>query len=161
MRDTDARPTLQQLRLIVMAMGAGVIIFGLIVILLVARERVNTDADLARPLLAALGALAVVEIVAYVVLRKLLMGSMRRRWLGQAVEDVPAEELTRGFQALTLIGAALAEGLSLFGLVVVLVTGTWPAIVATVAGLLALALAMPTRDKLNRFAANVTGQHWG
>jgi hypothetical protein len=161
MANDKLHPNVQNLRLMIPAMAMGVIIFAAIVIFLVAGWRMNTDPTLENPLLLALAALAVMEIVVYVVMRKVITGNLRRRWLGHAAEDVPADELAKCFQTLTLVGAALAEGLSLFGIVTLLITGNWLAIAAPAVGLLLIALHFPTRDKFNRFAGNATGQHWG
>ena len=161
MNNHDMPPNLQNLRLIIPAMAMGVIIFAAIVIFLIAGGRVNTDREPANLLLLVLAALAVMELAAYVVVRKVIAGNLRRQWLGHAVEDVPPEELAKWFQTLTLVGAALAEGLSLFGLVILLITGNWLAIVAPAIGLLLIARHFPTRDKFNRFAGSITGQHWG
>ncbi|MFQ5807112.1 MAG: hypothetical protein ACE5I3_11750, partial [Phycisphaerae bacterium] len=100
------------------------------------------------------------EIPAYALLRTAIMGNLRRTWDGRASDEVPKEELAKGFNLLTIIGGALAEGLSLFGLVILLVSGNWLAVAAPVIGLLLLAAQLPTRDRFNRFAGNVTGQHW-
>lgn len=160
MRRDEMPASLQNLRLIIPAMAMGMILFAAIVIFLITSGRMDTDPEPANLLLLVLAALAVAELAAYVVIRKVITGNLRRRWLGHAVEDVPPEELLKWFQTLTLVGAAMAEGLSLFGLVILLVTGNWPAIVAPAIGLLLIALHFPTRDKLNRFAGSVTGQHW-
>ncbi|MBU0617697.1 MAG: hypothetical protein KKI02_08260 [Planctomycetes bacterium] len=160
MNNDDMPPNLQNLRLIIPAMAMGVILFAAIVIFLITGGSMSTNPELANVLLFTLVALAVMELAAYVVVRKVITGNLRRRWLGHAVEDVPPEELLKWFQTLTLVGAAMAEGLSLFGLVILLVTGNWLAIVAPAIGLLLIARHFPTRDKLNRFGGNVTGQHW-
>jgi len=160
MRSDEMPASLQNLRLIIPAMAMGVIVFAAIVVFLITSGGMNTDPEPANLLLLVLAALAVMELAAYVVIRKVMMGNLRRRWVGRPVEDVPPEELARGFQTLTLVGAALAEGFSLFGLVILLVTGNWLAIAASAIGLLLIALHFPTRDKLSRFAGNVTGQHW-
>jgi hypothetical protein len=153
-------PSLRQLRLIIPAMAMGVILFAAVVVFLVTSGSITADAALANVLLLALTALAAAELVGYLIARKALTGRLRQQWLGHAAEDVPPHELARAFQALTLIGAAMAEGLSLFGLVIVLVTGSWPAIVAPAIGLLLIALLFPTPDKFSRFAGSITGQPW-
>jgi len=161
MNNDHMPPNLQNLRLIIPAMAMGVIIFAAIVIFLITGGSMSTDPEPANLLLLVLAAFAVTELAAYVVVRKVVAGNLRRRWLGRAVEDVPSEELVKWFQTLTLVGAALAEGLSLFGLVILLITGNWLAIAAPAIGLLLIARNFPTRDKFNRFAGSITGQHWG
>ena len=66
-------------------------------------------------------------------------------------------QLASRFVQLTIIGAAQAEGISLFGLVVYLVTGVQWTLVVPVLGLLLLAVLFPTRDRFRAFAARVTG----
>lgn len=161
MTDDKLHPELQSMRVVVSAMAVGVIMFAAIVVFLIASGRMTGDPTLQNPLLLALLAVAVMEIVAYVVVRKLITDKLRRRWLSQETEELPADDPAKSYQAITLIGAAMAEGWSLFGLVVLLITGNWLAIAAPAIGVVLIALHFPTRDKCNRFAGNVTGQHWG
>jgi hypothetical protein len=61
---------------------------------------------------------------------------------------------------LTLIGCAMAEGASLFGIVALLITGHWLAIVVPALGLALLGLQFPTRAKFSSFADAVTRSSW-
>jgi hypothetical protein len=149
------------LRTIIVAMLAGVVGFGTIAVILVVGGYAGTQPQLATMMLAALGGLAVVELVGYTVVRAGITGNTRRSCQGQGPDLAPSEELLKGFQTITLIGAAMAEGLSLFGIVVLLVTGVWLALAAPAVGVVLIALQTPSRDKFNRFAGSVTGQHWG
>jgi hypothetical protein len=161
MNNDDMPPNLRHLRLIIPAMAMGVILFAAIVIFLISSGSINTDPQAANVLFLLLAAFAVIELAAYVVIRRVITGKLRRRWVDHAVEDSPPEGLAQAFQALSLVGPAMAEGLSLLGLVILLITGNWLAIVAPAIGLLLIAFLFPKRDKFNRFAANITGQHWG
>ena len=161
MNDEDTPLYLRRLRLIILAMTMGVIVFAAIVIYLITFGGMSTRPDLANVLLAALVAQAALEIVLYFVARKLINDWLRQRQSGQAGDSVAPSDLVRAFFTISLIVAGLAEGLSLFGLVILMLTGNWLAIVAPAIGLLLIALRFPSNDKFNRFAASVTGQHWG
>jgi hypothetical protein len=161
MGNDDRLPQLRLLRLIIPAMALGVIFFAAIVIFLITGGRMSTKPELAHVMRFTLVALAALELAAYVVIRKVVTGKLRQKWSGRAVHDAPPEELAQAFLVLSLAGAAMAEGLSLYGLVILLLTGDWLAIMAPAIGLLLIVLHFPSRDKFNRFAGTVTGQHWG
>jgi hypothetical protein len=160
MSNDDVLALLQPLRLIVPAMALGVVIFAAIVIYLITVGGMSTTPDLANLLLATLAALAVILLVTYVIVRKLVTEWLRRSQADPGSGAVAPAAVARGFFTTTLIGAAMAEGLSLFGIVILLVTGNWLALVAPAVGLLLILLQVPTRDRFNRFASSVTGQHW-
>ena len=70
------------------------------------------------------------------------------------------DHMPPSLQNLRLIIPAMAMGVIIFAAIVIfLITGNWLAIAAPAIGLLLIARNFPTRDKLNRFSGNVTGQH--
>jgi hypothetical protein len=60
--------------------------------------------------------------------------------------------------SLRIIAAAMAEGFGLFGIVIFLVTGTAIALAAPVLALVILTRLVPTRDRISRFLAELSGQ---
>jgi hypothetical protein len=161
MMDSEVDQVVRTLRIVMVAMLAGVVGFGAIAVILVVGGNIATQPQNANMLLAVLACFAVTGIVAYVVVRTALTGNVRRSCEGLAVDQVPAATLLKGFQMITLIGGALAEGVSFFGIVILLVTGAWLALAAPAVGVVLIALQAPSRDKFKRFAGSVTGQHWG
>ena len=77
-----------------------------------------------------------------------------------ATESLSIEALARHYMTLILIGCALAEGFSLFGIVILLVSGVWWAAAAPAVGLALIVLQVPTRDKFSQFVSRATGSHW-
>jgi hypothetical protein len=60
----------------------------------------------------------------------------------------------------TIVGGSLAEGLSLFGVVVYLLTGHVPALAAPAAGIVALLFLMPSAARIGRLTSMLTGRVW-
>jgi hypothetical protein len=158
MADTETDAVLRVLRIIIAAMMMGIIAFGVVVAALLGAGIVEGDAQLGKILLIALAAVGAAELPAYFAVRMAILGNLRRAGREGKPEDASSGRPAGGFNTLTLIGAALAEGFSLFGLVVVLVSGQWLALAAPLVGLILLARQFPTRDKFDRFVASVTGQ---
>ena len=158
---TNTEQALKPVRLIIPAMIMGAGLFGVLTVFLILGKIVETRPDMANLLLATLGGLVVMEIPAYVIVRNVALGKLQQQYQGRTPDDAIGVELAKGFVQITLIGAAMAEGISLFGLVILLITGNWLALIAPVLGLLVIAMQFPTRDKFGRFASDITGQHWG
>jgi hypothetical protein len=149
---------LRILRIIVAAMMMGVLALGVVAIFI--GQQAKPDAKLANILLVLLAVMAVWELIAYAVVRVSMLNRVRRRFAENPPGADPTPELIGTFQSLTTIGSALAEGLGLFGAVIMLITGAWAALAAPAVALIVLALQLPSRDKLARFVSGVTGQQW-
>jgi hypothetical protein len=147
------------LRVIVLAMGVGVVSFLAVVVLLVTGGQAATDPRRAAGLLPALGIASAAAAGLYLVARRGLTGKLRRFYEQQAGE-APPSQLVTGFATLTIVGAGLAEGPSFFGAVVFYLSGSWLALGVPVLGLLMLALIFPSRRMLHAFASQVTGRYW-
>jgi hypothetical protein len=159
MVDAEDNQHLQISRLVIAAMAMGIIGFAAVVVLLAAGGRMNADPQLADILLIVLAILAVAQVPVYVFVRRAILANLRRTCDSRTSGEAAAQELTKGFNALTITGGAMAEGLSLFGLVILLLSGNWLALAGPLVGLLLLAVQFPTRDKLRRFVESATGQH--
>ncbi len=158
MADTETDAVLRMLRIVIAAMMMGIIAFGVVVAILVGADIVERHAEIGNVLLTALAAVGATELPAYFVVRMAILGNLRPACRDGRPEDTSSVSLTGGFNTLTLIGAAMAEAFSLFGLVVVLVSGPWLALAAPIVGLILPTRQFPTRDKSNQFVAGVTGQ---
>jgi len=133
------------LRLVLLAIAAGIIVFGVVAAILVSTDAVPARPQLGASLLPALLVAAVLMIVVFTLVRRVLRADLR------------PENLLARFQALTIVGGALAELPALFGVVVFLLTRQPVALLAPVLGLGALALLFPSRDKFARFVESATG----
>jgi hypothetical protein len=157
MADEPVGRTLFTLRVILLAVITGIVALGIVAVVLVAGGTFTTRPHLATPLLPVLGLTTAALIVVYPVVRQALIAGLRRAGAGEMATEVRGAALVGRFKALTIIGGALAEAPSLFGIVVFLLTGQWLALLVPALGLGAVVLLIPSRDRFARFSAEVTG----
>ncbi len=157
MADEPVGRMLLTLRVILLAITISIVAFGIVAVVLVTGGTFTTRPHLATPLLPVLGLTAAALIVVYLVVRRALIAGLRRAGASETATEVREAALVGRFQALTIIGGALAEAPSLFGIVVFLLTGQWMALLVPALGLGAVVLLIPSRDRLARFSAEVTG----
>jgi hypothetical protein len=138
--DEAVARTILTLRLVLLAIALGIIVFSVVAAILVSTDAVPARPELGSSLLPALVAAAVLMMVVFVLVRQVLRADLR------------PEKLLPRFLALTIVSGALAELPSLFGVVVFLLTRQWAALLAPILGLAALVLLFPSRDKFARFA---------
>ena len=158
MNDEHVQRVFVSVRLVVVALAAGTIAFASLSGFLVAGGAITWQPQQAGTLLPVLVLAALGAASGYVVLRRAIAANLRRSYQTQADRDAPPVPLVSGYQTLTILGAARAEGPGLFGVVVFLRTGQWVALAVPAVSLAALALLFPTRDKLARFVVQVTGE---
>lgn len=153
-----APPTtsIKTLRIMLIAMIAGILAFGIVACLLAPLG--GDDSQLANVLLLVLALMAVGELSAYVVIRMVILGKLRQAVADSANTDDPQTLVLPVFYQITIIGAAMAEGLSLFGLVIFLLFAAPPALIAPVLGVVLIAARFPSENKLANFTLDVTGR---
>ena len=161
MLDLESQSSFKTIRLIIAALALGMIAFGAMVVFMITGGVLSTDPALANILLLALLGLAFAEAAAYVVLRAVFLKRVREEWTGAVADETSVPGVLGAFVTLSLIGAAMAEGIGLFGTVILMLTGAWLAIIAPAAALIVIAFLFPTHGKFTSFASNVTGRHWG
>lgn len=150
-------PTLQVLTIIILAMVMGLVTFSAVSL---AIGGVSNDPDMARLLLLAAVALGVGEIVMYAVVRASTLAKARREYAERGSDDDLETFVMPSLATLTIVGAAMAEGWGLFGVVIHLVTGEKIALAMPVIALVLLVLRIPTRDRQSHFISSVTGRPW-
>jgi hypothetical protein len=156
---TNANQTRLVLRLLVAAMAGGMLVFAAIAIVAVTAGSVTLNSELTTTLLAVLGLFAVGALVAYAVVRRSIVSKARQIREQQSSKEDPTAALLPTYSVVTIVSGALAEGFGLFGTVVFLLTGSWPALAAPVLALLALAAIFPSRDRLSRFGTAATSEY--
>ncbi|MCP4654210.1 MAG: hypothetical protein GY856_02205 [bacterium] len=114
----------------------------------------TTQPEPALPLLGALAALAVGELMAYIVLRQVFIKNQQRAWRSPLRD----EDLLTPFTTLTIIGAGMAEALGLFGVAIFLLTGHPGGLAAAVVSLVLLLTQLGARDRFQAFVRSVTGR---
>ncbi len=152
-RETNVDRIAKTGQILVFAMLAGIVAFGGVVMAI--GPTGGEEPPDATVLLIALAAVAVTEIPAFVVIRMGIVGNLKKRHGSRAAGDPIPDEIVNAHMVLTLIGGAMAEGVGLFGLVIVLLTGNWLAMIAPALAIVILAAFIPSRAKIERFAAGL------
>jgi len=120
-------------------------------------EQIADRPDLAPLLLLVLALLAVGDLVAYLAIRRSMMGRVRRL-LDQGSEPTG---LTQYLVSLWIIPAAMAEGLGLLAIVIFLLTGNAIVLAAAAVALLILLGLFPTRDRVAQFLSTLHNRPFG
>lgn len=156
--DPDVDKPVRALRIVVAAMIAGTLAFGMVA-LLIGTQRPSAP-GLARVLLITLGLLGIWELAAGVSVRRSIMAKARRSLEALPPGEVTTAQLMPAITTVTIVTCAMAEGFGLFGLVVFLLTGSTPALPAPLIALIVLTFQFPTRDRVSRLVSDLTGRRW-
>ena len=146
------------LRIVILAMVVGML--ALSVVALVVQSRIHVgDAQLTNVMLIVLGALIVLELPVYAIVRATKLGQLRAALQDRTLSDDIRAQLGVVYAGLTLVFAALFEGWGLLGAVSYLITGAWPALVAPAVAIIVLLFLLPSEDRCAQFVAGLTGEH--
>lgn len=141
-------------QLIVLSLVMGVLIFIAVIELIVKPAPPSTTqappADLM--LMAAGAALLLGLAVSMFIPKRLLLNAARNARTQDEVRDA----ITPAYVTASVLRGALLEGPSLFGAVVVFLTGDRLGYVIAAIGLLALLISLPTRDRLEALVESIT-----
>jgi F0F1-type ATP synthase membrane subunit c/vacuolar-type H+-ATPase subunit K len=144
------------LRIIVAAMAGSLLVFGAIAVVLGPISDDASDPQQGQVFLLVLIFFAVSEVVAYAVVRRVHVGRLQANY--QQADDSALPEVWQGFMVLTIIGCAMAEGIGLFGLVIVMLEGVGPALAVAFVAWLALLVQFPRSGQFEAFASRVMGR---
>jgi hypothetical protein len=153
----ELQKRLLSLRILVRGLILGLLGVG-VVFSVALREPLITAPGTTRALIVALLALAVMEMPAYVVVRRSIIARIRESCEGAADDADLTEQLLQGFAAITIIGCAMAEGAALFGLVVGFATDARAVLAVPAAALALLVAQFPRMGRLRAFISSVTGR---
>lgn len=142
-------------QVLVGALIMGMVSFSAVAMFMGGKLGNSVDPSLGDMLLIVMGILAVVEFCAYhALMRPLMIKSIRSQSL--AVDpSTRAAFLGQRFLTLTIVAAAMAEGVGLLGAVTTLLTGRIEALIAPAVATVALLLTLPTDGKLAAFTRKV------
>jgi len=159
MMDQPADKQLMALRVIVGAMAFGIVVFSVVTVFAGATISQATDASLARILYVVLGVVAVCEVPAFFIIRQVVLGrAIEASRRGEGAQD-PVKEALQPYATITVIGAAMVEGLGLFGAAICLVTGDRVALVVSgICMIMLLLVFFPRRAKLQAIAERFAGR---
>lgn len=142
----EAESRARALRIAILAMIGGLFAFLCVAVALVDGGMTKPDPKLTYTLLLVLAAVAIGDLVGYVVLRSVMTR-------GTQPGDAKPNSVNR-FVTLTIVGCAMAEGLGLLGTVTFLLTGNRLGLVAAVLGILLIAAQWPTQAKLAAYVSD-------
>lgn len=135
-------------RLIVVALMSPMIAFTAIAFVM-RQDGGGSDSTL----LFMLAAVAALALPAYLIVRRQICASLRR-----SASPDDATVLLGAFQTLTIIGAALAEGVGMLAAVVLLITGNVLAVAGSAVALVGLLASIPTAAAVDAFLIAATGR---
>lgn len=162
---TDHRPitrpiaAIRSAQIISLALVAGLVSFAMVVALLQQAGSLTPSAgSRAGLLLAAAAAMWGASALAGTLLRRGMLASMRRsRDWAALPEDDRRAQLASPFATRSILWAALLEGPGLFGVVVLLMTGSVVALIPTFLSVCGILLDLPTPTRFERYVAAVVG----
>jgi F0F1-type ATP synthase membrane subunit c/vacuolar-type H+-ATPase subunit K len=145
-------------QILIAALLLGMLSFSGIAAAMAGKAGSHPDPKLATTLFIVLGLLAVTELTVFLAL-------VRPTFIRQVRADSQSRDeasrdsfLQQRFLTLTILSGALAEGLGLFGAVIVLLTGKYEALAAPALAAVALLLVLPTPARFDRFKQSVSDQ---
>ena len=151
------------LQMIVGALAMGVALFAAVA-LVIDVAGPEADPELANVLLAVLASMAVALIPVYFLVRRSFLSAARGQLAQREDRGRPGRgaELTipEPIRILTIIGAALAESVGLFGTVIYMVTKAQLALIAPAVALVAILACMPTRGRLEALLESLTKESY-
>ena len=144
--NTTARP-FGSTRIILGAMAMGVLAFAAVAAYLRATMKLAGDPSVPTLLAYVLVGIALSEVPAYLLLRKVFIERARQQ------REESMEALRKGLAPLplatfTILAAALIEGPGLFGAVILILGAPWAVIAAPILSVALILLHMPTRERL-------------
>ena len=145
---------LAPIKVTILAIAGGLVAFIAVAVGLVTRGTLSFDPAVGRLLLVALGLLSVGELLAWMVLRRVLMTQLHSRFKA-ATQDHRQEILVKALPTRWIVPAAMAEGFGLFGVVVLMVGGRWLALVAPAVALCVLGALWPSRERVGAFVDSI------
>lgn len=150
---------LNALRVIVGTMAMGVIGFSVVAVVVTQSGDFKPVEGMVETLLPVLAAVAFFELPAYFVIRNGAIKRCRKDWSDEVTEDEASTKITQIFSTSTIIGAAMLEGLGLFGALIVLITGNLAILAVPGIAIVLLAVcSFPMIDKLRSLKARITGR---
>src|SRR5262249_48205082 len=134
-------------QILVAALLAGMVSFSGVGVAMAGQLGGKPDPKLADLLFVVMGILAIGELGVYhLLLRPMFLRPVRREAAARE-ERIRAAFIEQRYLGLTILAAALAEGVGLLGAVTVLMTGRFEALASPALATVVLLLILPTRDR--------------
>lgn len=160
MSDDQTDRLLRVPRIVLGAMMLGIVAFAGVSPVLRGQGLLPASPELVPILYVVLAAVIVGAVTGCLVVRRTLIGGLRRKWAGRSVSDIPPAERARALISLTIVSAALAEGAALTAIVVFLLGANWAVLAVPALALFRLVSLMPTGDRVDRLVEQATSSGW-
>ena len=145
--------SLRSVQIIPLAMALGVLAISGVAIAVRLSGGVESNPEVTGVLTMAVAALAVAMVPVYFVLRRTLVARAQEE-RAKGLELLAQGQAPPALLTLLIVGAALAEGVGLFGAVTLLIGGPWFVLAAPGLALALILMQIPTRE---RFEAMLRG----
>lgn len=142
-------PPIRNPQIILAALAGGVLTFAGVATYLRLSGMEMGESELARLLPVLVVVLAAAEFPVYLLLRKAFLAPVRAA-RAESLGLVEQGRIPLQLQTLAILGAALAEGVGLLGVVTVMVGGSWYVLAAPALSVVAILALLPTRARLER-----------
>lgn len=152
---------LNSMRIILFALVGGVVMFTVVVLAVGDQARAQGDALGILPWIVL--AVAVMQVPTFVVVRGIFVGPLKAQYRNEGITEGLKDGIGRAYLMLTLIMAAMIEGVALFGIVTYMLTGNVYVLAAPVLGASILLSLVPSMDKLKQFGRGLVHEpiDWG
>lgn len=159
-RRTDQKLDISTVRIILIALCMGLLVFGGVAFSIANSRAEPTDESLQNPLLLVLAALAATTPIAFFAVRTAIMRSLMSTAAPEGSSSESTDERAKQmFFTLRVIAGALAEGVGLFAAIICLSTGSTLTLAAIPPAVVIILLQIPTESQLRRFLAECARKH--
>lgn len=151
------REQLKVLQILIGALIMGMLTFtGFAAFMAATGKASQPNSGLDQTLLIVIGVLSISELIAYrVMVRPTLFKQIRTKY-AEAPESGRALIVSSHFTVVTIVAAAMIEGVGLLGAVTLFLSGNWVAAAVPVIAAGALALLIPSQERLDKFRREVS-----
>jgi hypothetical protein len=146
---TNPAQPLRAARLILLALAAGVLIFACVASWLRATGAMPSETEIGGLLALIAAGIGVMQLPVYFVLRANLLGRARGQ-KEESLELLQQDRIPPPLMTLAIVGAALAEGMGLFGTVALLLGAPWIALALPALSIVLILAQIPTRERMER-----------
>ncbi|MBY0113432.1 MAG: hypothetical protein K2Y21_11460 [Phycisphaerales bacterium] len=162
---TNTPGTINTLRILCFALCSSLALFSSLAVIMTVEAKspafqggvLSTQAQsLGQTLLLVVAAVAVSSLAAWPVIRKAHAAQGRKMWRAAEPVEVKERKLFNGYATISIVRAAMIEGVGLLGAVTLFVSGNWLSLAAPALAVGMIVLTMPSQARYEAFLEEVT-----